>query len=139
MRVAAAGLLVAVCAFLPYWAGYASVTSTVNEPGRGLNNLVPRVMEWALSFVTGGFYAVDDVVTYNGETWIALTNISDYEVPGVPSDYNLPEWAKLAAKGADGATGAAGFSSSPGRGGRVARGAADGSLRRMRVRSHVAA
>jgi len=40
IRLAAVTLVLAVCAFIPYWAGYQSMKSTVNEPGRGVNNLV---------------------------------------------------------------------------------------------------
>jgi hypothetical protein len=54
LRLAAATLAVAVCAFVPYWTGYASVMSTVNEPGRGVNNLVARGIGGLLYLVTGG-------------------------------------------------------------------------------------
>jgi hypothetical protein len=45
-------------------------------------------------------YVVDDVVTANGETWIAVAANTN----SPPTDSN-PEWAKLAARGADGAPG----------------------------------
>jgi hypothetical protein len=48
-------------------------------------------------------YVVDDVVTANGETWIAIAANTN----SPPADNN-PEWAKLAAKGTDGAPGAQG-------------------------------
>jgi glycosyl transferase family 87 len=54
IRLAAATLAVAVCAFIPYWAGYASMMSTVNEPGRGVNNLAAKVIGGALWLLTGG-------------------------------------------------------------------------------------
>ena len=54
LRLIGAALAVSALAFLPYWAGYASVMSTVSEPGRGLNNLIPRIVLWILSFVTLG-------------------------------------------------------------------------------------
>jgi hypothetical protein len=49
-------------------------------------------------------YAVDDVVTENGETWIAIAANTNSQ----PTDSN-PEWAKLAAKGADGTPGPQGL------------------------------
>jgi hypothetical protein len=54
IRLAAATLVVSVCAFIPYWAGYRSVMSTVNEPGRGVNNLVARAIGGLLWLLTGG-------------------------------------------------------------------------------------
>lgn len=55
VRIGATMLAVAACAFLPYWTGYSSIMSTVNEPGRGLNNFLLRGIGWALSVVTGGW------------------------------------------------------------------------------------
>ena len=49
-------------------------------------------------------YVVDDVVTDNGETWIAIAANTNSQ----PTDSN-PEWAKLAAKGTDGAPGPQGL------------------------------
>ncbi len=54
IRLAVATLALAACAFVPYWAGYASVMSTVNEPGRGVNNLVAKGIGGALWLLTGG-------------------------------------------------------------------------------------
>lgn len=54
LRLAVVTLTVAVCSFFPYWVGFRSLMSTVNEPGRGANNAIVRVIGWALSAVTGG-------------------------------------------------------------------------------------
>ncbi len=54
IRLAAATLAVSVCAFVPYWAGYASVMSTVNEPGRGVNNMVAKGIGGILYLLSGG-------------------------------------------------------------------------------------
>lgn len=58
LRLGAATLAVAVCAFIPYWIGFASVMSTVNEPGRGVNNLVARGIGGLLWLLTGGRLSV---------------------------------------------------------------------------------
>ena len=58
LRLAAATLIVAVCAFVPYWIGFASVMSTVNEPGRGVNNIVARGIGSVLWLVSGGRLSV---------------------------------------------------------------------------------
>jgi hypothetical protein len=58
LRLTAATLIVAACAFVPYWVGFASVMSTVNEPGRGVNNLVARGIGGVLWLVTGGRLSV---------------------------------------------------------------------------------
>lgn len=57
-RLVAATLIVAVCAFIPYWIGFASVMSTVNEPGRGVNNLVARGIGGVLWLLSGGRLSV---------------------------------------------------------------------------------
>ncbi len=54
IRLAAATLAVAVCAFVPYWAGYQSMKSTVNEPGRGVNNLAAKAIGGVLWLLSGG-------------------------------------------------------------------------------------
>jgi len=58
IRLAAATIIVAVCAFVPYWIGFASVMSTVNEPGRGVNNIVARGIGGLLWLVSGGRLSV---------------------------------------------------------------------------------
>ncbi len=58
LRLAAATLVVAACAFIPYWVGFASVMSTVNEPGRGVNNIVARAIGGLLWLLTGGRLSV---------------------------------------------------------------------------------
>ena len=58
IRLAAATLAVAVCAFAPYWIGPKSVMSTVNEPGRGVNNIVARGIGGLLWLVSGGRLSV---------------------------------------------------------------------------------
>src|SRR5207248_2707962 len=58
VRLAAVTLVVAVCAFAPYWIGLKSVMSTVNEPGRGVNNIVARGIGGVLWLVTGGRLSV---------------------------------------------------------------------------------
>ena len=40
-------------------------------------------------------YAANDIVTHNGEAWIALASNTNYE----PTPANAAIWAKLAAKG----------------------------------------
>lgn len=57
-RLVAATLIVAVCAFIPYWIGFASVMSTVNEPGRGVNNIVARGIGGLLWLLSGGRLSV---------------------------------------------------------------------------------
>ncbi|MGI8689346.1 MAG: hypothetical protein ACR2M3_12285 [Thermomicrobiales bacterium] len=54
IRLAGVTLALAVCAFIPYWAGYQSMMSTVNEPGRGVNNLVAKGIGGALWLLSGG-------------------------------------------------------------------------------------
>ncbi|MCA1668948.1 MAG: hypothetical protein LC793_16450 [Thermomicrobia bacterium] len=54
VRLTAVTLAVSVCAFIPYWAGYKSMASTVNEPGRGVNNLVAKAIGGMLWLLTGG-------------------------------------------------------------------------------------
>ncbi|MHB8644639.1 MAG: hypothetical protein ACYDAR_02485 [Thermomicrobiales bacterium] len=54
IRLALATLALTVCALFPYWAGYRSVMSTVNEPGRGVNNLVAKLIGGMLWLLTGG-------------------------------------------------------------------------------------
>lgn len=58
IRMAAATAAVAVCAFAPYWIGPKSVMSTVNEPGRGVNNIIARAIGGALWLLTGGRLSV---------------------------------------------------------------------------------
>jgi collagen type VII alpha len=55
------------------------------------------------TWLTGTPYLVDDIVTHNGQTWIALASNTNVE-PGT----DVLKWSLLAAKGADGATGPTG-------------------------------
>ncbi len=55
-------------------------------------------------------YVPDDVVTFNGETWLALTANTNV----VPSPANAGTWSLLAAKGVDGAAGSQGPAGPPG-------------------------
>ncbi len=43
-----------VLAFAPFWVGIEVLTSTLNEPGRGINNLLIRGLGWFVTEVTGG-------------------------------------------------------------------------------------
>lgn len=54
IRLALVTTAIAVCAFFPYWAGYRSVMSTVNEPGRGVNNLAAKAIGGVLWLLSGG-------------------------------------------------------------------------------------
>ncbi|MCM8750058.1 hypothetical protein NET02_12960 [Thermomicrobiaceae bacterium CFH 74404] len=43
-----------VVAFAPFWVGIEVLTSTLNEPGRGINNLLIRGLGWLVTEATGG-------------------------------------------------------------------------------------
>jgi hypothetical protein len=48
LRAVGVVLVVSVCVFLPFWHGFQSIMSTVDEPGRGLNNPAMRLVAWTL-------------------------------------------------------------------------------------------
>jgi hypothetical protein len=58
LRALGTVLLVSVCVFLPFWHGYQSVMSTVDEPGRGLNNPFMRLVAWVIGTLSGGLVPV---------------------------------------------------------------------------------
>lgn len=58
LRLIATVLAVSVLGFLPFWSGYQSLTSTMNEPGRGLNNLPFTALAWLITRLSGGLLDV---------------------------------------------------------------------------------
>lgn len=53
-RLGAIAALLAVGAFAPYWGGLAVLMSTLDEPGRGVNNPVMVVGRWLIATLTEG-------------------------------------------------------------------------------------
>jgi hypothetical protein len=58
LRAAGTVLLVSVCIFFPFWHGYQSVMSTVDEPGRGLNNPFMHLIARMIQILSGGWLPV---------------------------------------------------------------------------------
>jgi hypothetical protein len=54
LRLGSTVLGLIVLAFAPFWVGIEVLTSTLNEPGRGINNLLIRGLGWFVTEVTGG-------------------------------------------------------------------------------------
>jgi len=55
VRLGAIAVALAVGAFAPYWGGMAVLMSTLDEPGRGVNNPVMVVGRWLIETVSGGY------------------------------------------------------------------------------------
>jgi hypothetical protein len=67
-------------------------------------------MVWVGAFTTGPSYAVDEVVSYLGSSWICIQTTSGTEVPGSAPSY----WELVAEQGATGVTGATGATGAAG-------------------------
>lgn len=51
-HIVASGLLLILLVFLPFWHGPSTLASTLDEPGRGLNNPVLQSTEWLIAHLT---------------------------------------------------------------------------------------
>ncbi|MDP9370261.1 MAG: hypothetical protein M3Q03_18640 [Chloroflexota bacterium] len=58
-RIAATSAVLVVAAFVPFWAGTASLAGTLSQPGQGVNNALLLSVAWGASAVTNGFVRIE--------------------------------------------------------------------------------
>jgi hypothetical protein len=61
-------------------------------------------LNWAGSWITGAIYDTNDAVSYNGSSWVSISDSNTENEPNLSSVY----WQLIAAQGATGVTGATG-------------------------------
>ncbi|MDP9472019.1 MAG: hypothetical protein M3Q71_15365, partial [Chloroflexota bacterium] len=58
-RLAATSSVLVVAAFVPFWAGAASLSGTLSQPGQGVNNAVLLSVAWGTSVLTDGAVRIE--------------------------------------------------------------------------------